>query len=105
MHIHATINERTVRRTFREQKIGRYGLTVIDRDLPQFGLKVTKNGTRTFFVRALCPVGAPKSILGTADDMTAAEAREKAIAAIAAAKTESETGPLFADFADEFMRR
>ena len=37
--------------------------------------------------------------------MTAAEASEKAIAAIADAKTESETGPLFADFADEFIRR
>ena len=45
------------------------------------------------------------TVLGTADEMTAAEAREKALAAIAAAKAERETGPLFADFADEFMRR
>ena len=60
------------------------------------------NGTKTFFVSVLRPVGVPKTILGTADEMTAAEAREKALAA---AKAERETGPLFADFADEFMRR
>ena len=105
MRIHASINERTVRRTFKERKPGSRGLTVIDRDLPTFGLKLAKNGTKTFFVRALHPVGAPMTILGTADETTAAEAREKALAAIAAAKAERETGPLFADFADEFMRR
>ncbi len=105
MRIHATINERTVRRTFKERKPGTRGLTVIDRDLPQFGFKLAKNGTKTFFVRVLRPVGVPKTVLGTADEMTAAEAREKALAAIAAAKAERETGPLFADFADEFMRR
>ena len=37
--------------------------------------------------------------------MTAAEAREKAIAAIEAARTEPDGGPLFADFAREFTRR
>ena len=105
MRIHATINERTVRRTFKEKKPGRYGLTVIDRDLPAFGFTLARNGTKTFFVRALRPVGAPKTVLGTADDMTAAEAREKAIAAIAEAKTVRESGPLFADFAADFMRR
>ena len=105
MRIHATINERTVRRTFKERKPGSRGLTVIDRDLPQFGFKLAKNGTKTFFVRVLRPVGAPMTVLGTADEITATEAREKALAAIAAAKAERETGPLFADFADEFMRR
>ena len=35
MRIHAAINERTVRRTFKERKPGTRGLTVIDRDLPQ----------------------------------------------------------------------
>ena len=105
MRILATINERTVRRTFHEKKPGRYGLTVIDRDLPAFGFTVARNGTKTFFVRALRLVGVPKTILGTADEMTAAKAREKAIAAIAAAKGEKETGPLFADFAADFMRR
>ena len=103
MRIHATINERTVRRTFKERKPGTRGLTIIDRDLPQFGFKLAKNGTKTF--RVLRPVGAPMTVLGTADEITAAEAREKALAAIAAAKAERETGPLFADFADEFMRR
>ena len=105
MRIHAAINERTVRRTFKERKPGTRGLTVIDKDLPQFGFKLAKNGTKTFFVRALRPVGVPMTVLGTADEITAAEAREKALAAIAAAKAERETGPLFADFADEFMRR
>ena len=105
MRIHAAINERTVRRTFREHKPGSRGLTVIDRDLPRFGFTVAKNGTKTFFVRVLRPVGAPKTILGTAYEMTAAQAREKAVAAIAAAKAERETGPLFADFAADFMRR
>ena len=105
MRIHAAINERTIRRTFKERKPGSRGLTVIDKDLPQFGFKLAKNGTKTFFVRVLRPVGAPMTVLGTADEITAAEAREKALAAIAAAKAERETGPLFADFADEFMRR
>ena len=105
MRIHAAINERTVRRTFKERKPGTRGLTVIDRDLPQFGFKLAKNGTKAFFVRVLRPVGTPMTVLGTADEITAAEVREKALAAIAAAKAERETGPLFADFADEFMRR
>ena len=105
MPIHTTINERALRRTFREHKPGTRGLTVIDTDLPQFGFTVAKDGTKTFFVRAPRPVGVPKSILGTADEMTAAEAREKAVAAIAAVKAERETGPLFADFVQDFMRR
>ncbi len=99
--IHAPINERTVRRTFREKKPGRYGLTV--RDLPAFGFTVA--GTKTFFVQTSRQFGAPRAILGTTDDMTAAEAREKAIAAIAEAGADRETGPLFADFAADFMRR
>ena len=105
MRIHATINERTVGRSFREKRIGRNGLTVIDRDLPAFGLTVSKNGKKTFFVRAARPVGRSKTILGSAEEMTAAEAREKAVAVIAAAKAECETGPQFADFVTEFMRR
>ena len=44
MRIHATINKRTVRRTFKERKPGSRGLTVIDRDLPAVGLTVAKNG-------------------------------------------------------------
>ncbi len=65
MRIHATTNERTVRRTFKGKKPVRYGLTVIDRNLPAFGFTVAKNRTETFFVRALRPIGAPKTILGT----------------------------------------
>ena len=37
--------------------------------------------------------------------MTTAEAHKKAIAAIEAARTEPDGGPLFADFAREFTRR
>ena len=105
MRIHATINERTLRRSFSEKRIGRNGLTVIDRDLPAFALKVSKNGRKTFFVRAVRPVGRSRTVLGSADEMTAAEARDKAVAVISAAKAESETGPQFADFVTEFMRR
>ena len=105
MRIHAVVNERTVRRTFKELKPGSRGLTVIDRDLPRFGFRVFPNGTKTFLVRVSRQFGAENVVLGTADEMTAAQAREKAFAAIAAAKAERETGPLFADFAAGFMRR
>ena len=105
MRIHATINERLLRRSFREHTIGRYGLTVIDRDLPAFGLKVAKSGTRTFFVRAVRHLGAKDHVLGTTEALTAAQAREQAVAAIAAAKAERATGPLFAAFVEEFERR
>ena len=105
MRIHATINDRLLRRTFRELKFGRTGLTVIDRDLPAFGLKVSKNGPRTFFVRVVRKPGAENVVLGTTDALTAAEAREKAIAALAVGKAERETGPLFTDFVQEFERR
>ncbi len=105
MPIHTTINERALRRTFREHKPGTRGLAVYDINLPRFGFTVAKDGTKTFFVKALRPVGAPKTILGTADEMTAAEAREKALAAIAATKAERQAGPLFADFVQEFIRR
>lgn len=102
MRIHATINERLLRRSFREHTIGRYGLTVIDRDFPAFGLKVAKNGTRTFFVRAVRHLGAKDHVLGTTEALTAAQAREQAVAA---AKAERATGPLFAAFVEDFERR
>ena len=63
MRIHTTINERTLRRTFKEKKPGRYGHTVLDTDLPRFGFTISKNGTKTFFVRPRCLVGVPKTIL------------------------------------------
>ena len=105
MRIHATIDERTARRPFEQRRKSRNGLTVIDRDLPAFGLKVAKDGAKTFFVRVVGSRTAKTLILGTPDDLTAAEARRRALAAIAEAKGERETGPVFADFAEEFMRR
>ena len=105
MRIDATINERLLRRTFREQKAGRSGLTVIDRDLPVFGLRVPNNGPRTFFVRVAGQFGPENIVLGTTDDITAAAAREKALAAIAAAKAEQDDGPLLADYAQTFLSR
>ena len=101
MPIHAPIDERTVKRPFEQRRKTRNGLTVIDRDLPAFGLKVAKDGAKSYFVRL---AGKP-IILGTPDDLTAAEARAKALAALAEAKGAPEAGPLFADFAEEFMRR
>ena len=38
MRIHATINERILRRTFRERLKDKRGLTVFDKDLRGFGL-------------------------------------------------------------------
>ena len=99
MPIHATINERTLRRTFREQVKGNRGLTVFDTDLRGFGLKVSANGNKTFIVRTARKLGMTETVLGSADELTAAQAREKAAAA------EREHGPVFRDFADEFMRR
>ena len=105
MRIQATINERTLRRTFREQLKGKRGITIFDKDLRGFGLKVSANGRKTFFVRAARKLGMAETVLGTANEMSAAEAREKAAAAIEAAATEREHGRLFCDFSDEFMRR
>ena len=105
MRIHLTINERTLRRSFREHNPGKRGPTVFDKDLKGFGFKVAADGTRTFFVRAARRLGVREVILGTASEITAAQAREKALAEIKAAKTDRENGPLFRDFADEFMRR
>ena len=99
MRIHATINERTLRRTFREQVKGKRNLIIIDRDLPAFGIEVARDGKKTFFV---LKSGGERLTLGAADAMTAAQAREMALAALDEAK--SGRGPLFSDFAGEFMR-
>ena len=88
-----TLNDRTALRPFEQRRNSRNGLTVIDRDLPAFGLKVAKNGAKSFLVR----VAANTLTLGTPGEMTADEAPEKALAAIAEAKGEQQTGPLFAD--------
>ena len=105
MRIHATINERTLRRTFREHLNGNRALTVFDKHLRGFALKVSANGNKTFFVRAARTLGMAETVLGTAEELTAAQAREKAAAVIEAATTEREHGPLFGDFAHEFLRR
>ena len=105
MPIHATINERTLRRTFREQVKGKRALTVLDTDLRGFALKVSASGNKTFIVRAARRLGRAETVLGSADELTAAQAREKAAAVIEAAVDEREHGPLFRDFAGEFIRR
>ena len=101
MRIHATLNERTVRRTFRERRIGRNGLTVVDNDLLAFALKVSKHGTRTYIARVARKLRRDSIVLGKVDEMTVTETREKAANAIEDARVERETCPLFADFAED----
>ena len=105
MRIHANINERTVRRKFTEPKHRKRPLTIIDHTLPAFSLKINGDDTRTFFVRVKRRLNADTLRLGTAAELTADEARAMALAEIEAAEAERRTGPLFRDFADEFMRR
>ena len=64
MHIYAHINESTVRRTFRKHVTGTRGLTVYDKKLRGFGLKVTPDGTKTFFVRTVRRTGSENVTLG-----------------------------------------
>ena len=105
MRIHANINERTVRRAFSEQMTGTRGLTVYDKNLRGFTLKITPNGTRTFFVRTVRRSGTENVLLGVVDNITAAEARRKALSALEAAKSDRINGPLFSGHAEQFMRR
>ena len=80
-------------------------LIVLDHTLPAFGLEIAANESRTFFVRVKRGLNAVNLALGTAKELTAAQARDQAIVAIEAAKVERETGTLFRDFAGEFLRR
>ncbi len=105
MHIYAHINEPTVRRTFRKHVTATRGLTVYDKKLRGFGLKVAPGGTKTFFVRTVRHSGSDNVILGKAGKITAAEARRQAVAELEAAKTDRIDGPLFRDHAEQFMRR
>ena len=105
MRIHATINERTVRRTFREQEIGRDGLTVIDRDQPHFGLTVARNETKTFFVRALRPVGTPRDDPRHGGRHDRRRGPREGHRRRRGRQDRAVRTPLFADFADEFTRR
>lgn len=72
MRIHATINEWTLRRIFPGGKTGRTRLTIVDRDLPPFGFTVAKDAAKSFFGRAQRLYGPPKTMLNSADGMTAA---------------------------------
>ena len=105
MHIYAHINEPSVRRTFRKDVTGTRSLTVYDKKLRGFGLKVAPDGTKTFFVRTVRRTGSDNVILGKADKIAAAEARRRAVAELEAAKTDRVNGPLFRDHAEHFMRR
>ena len=75
MHIYAHINESTDRRTFRKHVTGTRGLTVYDKKLRGFGLKVTPDGTKTFFVRTVRRTGSENVILGKAGKIAAAECK------------------------------
>ena len=77
MRIHANIGERTLRRKFTEPRHRQRPLMVIDHTLPAFGLKIAADDTRTFFVRLKRRLGAVNVPLGTAADLTAAEARRE----------------------------
>lgn len=94
MRIHATLNERTVPRTFRERKIGRHGLTVIDNDLPAFAQKVSEHGTRTYVAHVARRLRRDTIVLGKVDEVTVTETREKAVNAIKGPRVERETCPL-----------
>ena len=105
MRIYATVNDRTARRSFREQKHRKRPLTVLDHTLPAFGFNVAADETRTYFVRVVRKLGAVNIVLGKTTELTADEARGMAVAEIETAQTERKTGPLMRDFADEFIRR
>ena len=105
MRIYYTINERTVRRKFKQQPRGPRSLFVFDRDLRAFGLKITPNGKRTFFVRATNKLGRSDIKLGTTEELTAAEARARALAELKRARHETDAGPRMRDYAEEFLRR
>lgn len=105
MRIYAHLNEPTVRRTINKHVKGTGGVTVYDKKLRGFGLKITSAGKKTFFVRTVRRTGSRDVTLGEADALTAAQARRKAVAELDAAKTDRIDGPRFQDYADEFMRR
>ena len=105
MRIYANITDRTVRRRFREHKHRRRPLTVFDHTLRGFGFQVAADDTRTWFVRVVRKLGPVNVVLGTSAELTAAAAREQAVAAIERAETECRSGPLMRVFADEFVRR
>ncbi len=105
MRTYYTLNERTVHRPFKKHRRGRRSLFVFDRDLRAFGLKITHSGTRTFFVRIINKLGRFDIQLGTVENITAAEARARALAELKQARHETDAGPLMRDYAEEFLKR
>ena len=51
MRIHATLSDHTTRRRFRDPKHRKRPLIVFDHTEPGFGMRITADDTRTFFVR------------------------------------------------------
>ena len=105
MRIYAHLNEATVRRTVHNHVRGKRSLTVYDKKLRGFGLKVSPAGKKSFFVRTVRRTGSRDIVLGEAGAMSAAEARRRAVAELDKARTDRINGPLFEDYAEEFMRR
>ena len=105
MRVYANINEHTLRRRFKGPGHRRRPLVVHDHTLHGFSLRIGADDTRTFFVRVRRKLKVVSVPLGSAAELTTAEARARAVAEIEAAQTERRTGPLFRDFAEEFMRR
>ncbi len=105
MRIHATIDDRTVRRTFRERRHWHRPLLVLGRPLPDFGFWVGTDDTRIWFVHVVHKPGPFHPMLGKTTELTVTEAREKAIAEIGKAKIERQAGPLMRKFVREFVRR
>lgn len=105
MRIYAHLNETTVRRTVRQHVKGKRSLTVHDKKLRGFGLKISPASKKTYFVRTVRRTGSRNVILGEAGKVSAAEARRKAVAELDAARSDRVNGPVFRDYAEEFMRR
>lgn len=105
MRINYTLNQRTVHRAFPKRPRGRRSLYVFDRDLRPFFLKVCWSGNRTYFVRITGKLGRSDIRLGAVDEITAAEARARALEEIRKAQRQADAGPLVRDFAKEFQRR
>ena len=105
MRTYYTLNERSVHRPFKKHRRGRRSLFVFDRDLRAFGLKITPSGKRTFFVRIINKLGRFDIQLGTVGNLTAAEARARALDELKQARHETDAGPLMRDYAEEFLKR
>lgn len=110
MRIQTTINARTAHRPFAKYLKNGNGrsratcLTVMDRDVPTFSLKVSGNGTRKYCAHVQRNHRTEDIVLGTTEEITADEARRKALDAIGNAGGELNAGPLFENFAADFLK-